>query len=165
MATGGLKLFDIITPEQLEEALFECKGKVSHVAKKLQISRTALYDLFDVDQKWYEIRDKAKRYYHYDQVECAEDVIDKLQEKVESDPAYAFKAASKILDGHKHSVYYQNEVAKQKEIAEAKAKAAKTGDEQAEALVDKLVQTQDYAAELIKLKQEAKKAGIELGAS
>tara|TARA_R110002126_G_scaffold273515_1_gene418078 strand:+ start:252 stop:668 length:417 start_codon:yes stop_codon:yes gene_type:complete len=94
--------------EEIEQAFIENYGRVKEVSKLLGVRDHVLYNLLDIYPELQEARKKGSKMYLERKVETADEVLDKIIAKVESDPTNAGKQANFILKNAKNSPYYES---------------------------------------------------------
>lgn len=106
MGISGRGLLRDYTLEEVIELLHEHGGRVAKVAEAMHCGTRAVYDLLDVYPELVEARKDAQARKRDMAIETSEDVLEKLKQMVEEDPANARMVATFILSKAKESPYY-----------------------------------------------------------
>ena len=107
MGISGRSLEKDHSIQEFEEAFIEYYGRVKEVAKAFGCQPRAIYDLLDIYPELQEARRQGSKRYLDRKVETADEVLDRLIDKVEEDPTNAGRQAQFILKNAKISDYYE----------------------------------------------------------
>lgn len=107
MARSGRSIEKEITPEQVEQLLYKHGGKITHIAKELQITPPTLYNYLDVHEELKEVKAKAEAYLADYELDSAYELLDRRMQD-EEDKSNGLKAAQLVLTKSRKSRYYDD---------------------------------------------------------
>jgi len=105
MGVGGRSLLKDYTIEEIAELLEQNYGKISDVSQKMGCSRNAIYDLLHEYECLQVARKEGARRKRDRKFETAEEVIEKILDRADTDPDLAARQAQFILKHAKNSPY------------------------------------------------------------
>jgi hypothetical protein len=95
----GKSLEDDFSREDIYKAFYECNGNVCEIAKALYCGSTyAIYRYLDIYPEAKEELNKSRHYKKEDLQDSAQLTLEKLMERIETDPSSAYKSATYLLN-------------------------------------------------------------------
>lgn len=90
----------IVGMERIEELIFECRGRLSYVAKKLDVSSQTVYEMRDRNPEIPAMIERARDIAREDRIDDCEMYTETIAERYEEDTTNGLKAAMYCLNTH-----------------------------------------------------------------